>query len=274
MRRTSAIIACVSFQVAAHQTERYTVATDLYEGPLDLLLELIERAELDITRLALAQVTDPYLEYIRGFQERNAAEVSAFLVIAARLVQIKSAALLPRPTVTVGTVEEEDAGEALARQLLLYKRFKDLARFLEDRELRGLRSHLRVATPTSVLPARLDLSGVTLDDLVLAAREIFYSRRALAPLSQVVSMPRVTIRDRIRTILDRLRSAGRTRFSGMFNGQRTRLEVVVTFLAMLELVKRRIVSAEQEGLFGEIEITPEGELPDEKEAADDIEYVE
>jgi len=80
----------VSFQVAGHQTEGYQVATEVYEGPLDLLLELIERAELDITTLALAQVTDQYLAYLRALQERDAAEVSAFLVIAARLVQIKS----------------------------------------------------------------------------------------------------------------------------------------------------------------------------------------
>jgi len=87
----------VSFQVATHQAEGYTVETEVYQGPLDLLLELIERAELDITHLALAQVTDQYLAYLKQLEERNAAEVSAFLVIAARLIQIKSAALLPRP---------------------------------------------------------------------------------------------------------------------------------------------------------------------------------
>ena len=82
---------------AAYQLSAYTVTTPVYEGPLDLLLQLIERAELDITRLALAQVTDQYLVHIRALTNLAAEEVSAFLVIASRLIQIKSEALLPRP---------------------------------------------------------------------------------------------------------------------------------------------------------------------------------
>src|SRR5512142_2951374 len=117
----------MSLQVAAHQVEGYRVNTPIYEGPLDLLLQLIERAELDITTLALAQVTDQYLAHLKEIQKenasgQNAAEVSGFLVIAARLLQIKSAALLPRMPVEAGEEEEEDPGEALARQLVTYKR--------------------------------------------------------------------------------------------------------------------------------------------------------
>ncbi len=84
-------------QVASHQTEGYQINTPVYTGPLDLLLDLIERAELDITLLALAQVTDQYLDYLEQIADLDPAEVSAFLIIAARLVQIKSAALLPKP---------------------------------------------------------------------------------------------------------------------------------------------------------------------------------
>src|SRR5512133_314296 len=142
----------MSFQVAAHQVEGYRVNTDVYEGPLDLLLQLIERAELDITTLALAQVTDQYLAHMRKMQAadgsgQSAAEVSGFLIIAARLLQIKSAALLPRPVATASEEEEEDPGEALARQLLTYKRFKELAGALTERETAGLRTHLRVTPP-------------------------------------------------------------------------------------------------------------------------------
>jgi segregation and condensation protein A len=107
------------------QVGDYKVATPVYEGPLDLLLQLIEHAELDITKLALALVTDQYLSRLRDLQERAAEEVSAFLVIAARLLQIKSEALLPRPPVR--EAGEEDPGEALARQLLAYKRYKEIA---------------------------------------------------------------------------------------------------------------------------------------------------
>jgi segregation and condensation protein A len=100
----------------------YKVHTPVYEGPLDLLLNLIERAELDITALSLAMVTDQYLDYIHGLEQKDADEISAFLVIAARLLQIKSEALLPRPVVR--EPGEEDLGQSLVDQLRLYKRFK------------------------------------------------------------------------------------------------------------------------------------------------------
>ena len=123
------------------QEETYRIRTEVYEGPLDLLLDLIEKAQLDITRLALAQVTDQYLEYLKNLEEHSAADVSAFLVMAARLLQIKSAALLPRPTITAAFGEdEEDAGEELARQLILYRRFKQIAHFLDERQQQNLRT--------------------------------------------------------------------------------------------------------------------------------------
>ncbi|MEM5776246.1 MAG: segregation/condensation protein A, partial [Anaerolineaceae bacterium] len=93
-------------------TSEYVVSTSIFEGPLDLLLELIERAELDITALSIAKVTDQFLEHIKNLTDRTAEEVSSFLVMAARLVQIKSAALLPRPP-AIEKETEEDAGEAL-----------------------------------------------------------------------------------------------------------------------------------------------------------------
>lgn len=250
----------MSYQVAIHQAEGYQVNTEVFSGPLDLLLELIERAELDITRLALAQVTDQYLDYMRQLQQQNAAEVSAFLVIAARLVQIKSAALLPRPS-TDTTLVEEDPGEALARQLILYKRFKELAQFLVQREENHQRTHLRVAAPPHPIPAaRLDLSGVTLADLVAAARAVFFNKPTLTALDQVVSMPRITIREKIQAILNRLKHTGLTTFRSLLSPNVSRVEIVVTFLAMLELVKRRIVNAQQNSLFADIQLQPLGEI--------------
>ena len=101
----------MSLGITADPIRVYKVSTPVYEGPLDLLLQLIERAELDITKLALAEVTEQYLEHLRSLQERAAQEVSAFLVVAARLLQIKSEALLPRPPVR--EAGEEDPAEAL-----------------------------------------------------------------------------------------------------------------------------------------------------------------
>jgi len=249
----------VDFQIASHQSDGYQISTEVYSGPLDLLLQLIEKAELDITRLALAQVTDQYLGYLHELQEQNAAEVSAFLVIAARLLQIKSAALLPRP-VSMGQPIEEDPGEALAQQLILYKRFKELSKFLEAREIAGLRTYLRLDSSMRVqIPTKLDISELTLEELVLAARVILGGNGKLAPLSQVVSNPRITIRQKINTIIENLRMTGSVNFYKLLTSRNSRIEIVVTFLAMLELVKRHIVAANQNTLFGEIELQSEGE---------------
>ena len=238
---------------AAQQVSVYKIATPVYEGPLDLLLQLIEQAELDITKLALAQVTDQYLEYLRALEEREAEEVSAFLVIAAKLLQIKSEALLPRPpAIPVG---EEDPGEALARQLLAYKRYKEIAETLNERQTAGLRTYLRLAPPPKV-QGQLDLSNFTLADLVILAQQAFAREEDLPEMRTVVRAPRVTIREKIGQIVQTLRQGGRASFRGLLGSRRTRLDVVVTFLAMLELVKRRFVRAHQETLFGNIDLEP------------------
>lgn len=254
--RDSAIITGVDYRISSHQTNGYSIDTEVYTGPLDLLLQLIEHAELDITRLALAQVTDQFLEHMHAMEEQNASEVSAFLVIAARLVQIKSSALLPRQS-SADVSLEDDPGEALARQLIIYKRFKELAKFLEEREEAGLRSYLRLDTaPRVQLPLKLDLSELTLESFLEAAQEIF-GGIDLPPLSEVVSIPRVTIREKIDAILNRMRINGEISFQNILSSNTTRLEIVVTFLALLELVKRHVIIAEQNTLFGDIALTSE-----------------
>ena len=262
----------MDFQIAGHQTDTYQVSTDVYSGPLDLLLQLIEKAELDITRLALAQVTDQYLEYMHHIETQDAAEVSAFLVIAARLVQIKSAALLPRP-VLPGIQLEEDPGEALARQLILYKRFKDLSHFLENQDATGRHTYLRLdPSPHALFATKLDIEDLTIEDIVAAARDIFGDPNNLAPLSDVVTFQRVTIREKISSILELLRMGGEQSFEQLFAPGKTRLEIVVTFLALLELVKRHMVGASQNSLFGNIQLVPEGDLVNLEDQ--DLEFVE
>jgi len=234
----------------SHQTGDYTVTTPVYEGPLDLLLQLIERAELDITAVSLAMVTDQYLAYIHQMQV-PADEISAFLVVAARLLQIKSEALLPRPPVR--EAGEEDLGEALARQLRIYKRFKELSNWLEERWSSHLRTYLRVAPPLKV-EGRLDLSDITLADLLTAAEGIFAEEAEKQALGTIISAPRITVREKIALIAKRLGKSHNAKFSALLGLKPTRLEVVVTFLALLELVKRYRVSAQQESLFSDIQI--------------------
>lgn len=229
----------------------YNVQTPVYEGPLDLLLNLIERAELDITSVSLATVTDQYLAYINSLEQINADEISAFLVIAAKLLQIKSEALLPRPPAR--TPGEEDTGKSLVDQLKLYKRFKEIGALLNGREAENLRTYLRIAPPPKVEP-KLDLSNLTLERLVTAAHIAFAKEKEKQPLGVIIAAPRVTIREKIDLIAKTLKEVERSTFSALLQPGASRLEVVVTFLALLELIKRYRIAAHQEGLFNDIQI--------------------
>jgi segregation and condensation protein A len=229
----------------------YTVYTSVYEGPLDLLLDLIERAELDITSVSLATVTNQYLSYINGLPQINADEISAFLVIAAKLLQIKSEALLPRPPAR--SPGEEDVGRSLVDQLKLYKRFKEIGGWMNARQQADLRTYLRVAPPPKVEP-KLDLSNLTLEKLIGAAEAAFAKERNKQPLGIIIAPPRVTIREKIDLIARVMKEMERSTFRALLDPGASRLEVVVTFLAMLELVKRYRIQARQESLFSDIEI--------------------
>ena len=229
----------------------YNVHTPVYEGPLDLLLNLIEHAELDITSVSLAMVTDQYLAYINGLDQINADEISAFLVIAAKLLQIKSEALLPRPPVRAHG--EEDTGRSLVDQLRLYKRFKEIGAWMYGRQQNNLRTYLRLAPPPKV-EAKLDMSNITLAQLVAAAEAAFAKEAEKQPLGVVIAPPRITIREKIDLIARTMRDVERSTFSALLTAGASRLEIVVTFLAMLELVKRYRIHAHQEGLFSDIEI--------------------
>lgn len=251
----------MSYQVAGYQTEGYLIDTELYQGPLDLLLELIEKAELDITRISLARVTDQYLEYMHRLKLENPAEVSAFLVIAARLLQIKSSALLPRQPQDESLEPEEDAGDALARQLILYKRFKQIALWLNEREEINYRTYIRMAPPPKfTVQPKLDLSELTLENLIQAAREILATNTDLQNLDSVVNLPRITIRERINSILSSMQNGQISSFNLLLNNKYSRVEIVVTFLALLELVKRHILSAKQDSLFGNIELSQQAQV--------------
>lgn len=245
-----------------NQLGGYKVQIPVYEGPLDLLLSLIERAELDITAVSLAAVTDQYLEHLRSAEQQKPDEISSFLVIAAKLVQIKSEALLPRPPER--EPGEEDPGISLVEQLKLYKRYKEIAGWLLERQDANLRTFLRVAPPPKVEP-KLDLSNLTLEGLLNAAESAFAKGKEKKPLTTVISAPKVTIREKIDLITKTLKNIQRMTFSGLITDKATRVEIVVTFLALLELVKRYRVTAKQEQLFGDIEFERSEEWKDDEE---------
>ena len=230
----------------------YSIRTDIYEGPLDLLLDLITRAELDITSVSLAKVTDQYLAYLGQLQQTTALEVSGFLIVAAKLIQIKSEALLPRPPER--EEGEENPAESLAKQLRLYKAFKEASQWLQAKEAEGLHSYIRLAPPP-VIDDTLDLEGVTLHDLGEMLKHLYHFEEEAAPITSVVTIPRNTIKVKIRELIDTLRQEEKSTYRRMLPRGATRIEAMVLFLAILELVKQQMIIAGQDGLFADINLS-------------------
>ncbi|MCB8943272.1 MAG: segregation/condensation protein A [Ardenticatenaceae bacterium] len=233
---------------------KYTIDLPAFNGPLDLLLHLIDRQELDITAISLVRVTEQYLAQVRQMQEEQMAHLIDFLVIGARLAQIKSRALLPQtPGLLMDDEEEEDPAEALVRQLQQYKRFKQMAAWLLAREEAGLRTYLRLAPPPK-LEKRLDLSGVTLAGLLTAVQETLARAETMEESVAIVKPRRVTIEQQIGRLRQRLQEQAAFQFTDILSAKRDRVEIAITLLAVLELIKRQELSAHQPELFGPIEL--------------------
>lgn len=233
----------------------YTFQLPVFEGPLDLLLRLIEREELDITAVALAQVADQYLAHVRTLSDPDPAALSAFLSMAARLLVIKSRALLPRVAAQQrGAEPAEDEGEALARQLREYQRFKQAAALLASWQEQGRRSYTRTAPPPTPAPApaRLD---VTLAEMIAAVQRRMQLLLPLEPPAVALPTPKViTVPEMAERIRERLRRQAWFDFTDLLALSVRRVEVVVALWAVLELLKRRAITVEQPELFGPIQI--------------------
>jgi len=242
----------------------YPVTLPAFEGPLDLLLSLIETEKLDISEISLVAVTDQYVRTIEQLEKIEPGALADFLVVASRLLFIKSRMLLPKPRPD-DDEEEEDAGDALVRQLIEYRRFKEVAAGLRSREEEGLRAYVRTA-PGPDLERRLDLSDVDLNVLQQALR------RALARIPSEPPMPSVktytiTVAEQLENVRNYIASVQRKKATGgdkpepvsfveLLSRNRTRVEVIVTFLAVLELIKQQELIAVQDGTFGEIVLLP------------------
>ncbi len=228
----------------------YQVALPVFEGPLDLLLHLIERQELDITQVSLAQVTNQYLEYLARLGERDPDNLADFLVVAAKLLLIKSQVLLPRPPAP-SLPDEEDVGEDLVQQLIEYKKFKEAARWLQKMEERGGSSFVRLAG-IPPLEKRADLGDVSLADLLAAVRRALQIKPPEPSVDGAVPPIRITIAQQMALIERRVASGRPVSFLRLLQDASGRIEIIVTLLALLELVKQLRVTMRQDRLFGDI----------------------
>jgi segregation and condensation protein A len=232
----------------------YQIDLPVFAGPLDLLLHLIERQELDITAISLLAVTEQYLEQVAHLKENKIEQMIDFLVIAARLVLIKSRALLPQSAAALpGEEESEDPAEALARQLRAYKQFKQAAAWLAQGEAEGRRTYLRVAPPPR-LETRLDLGAVTLATLPAALQAALARTVRLEENVSLVERRVMTVETQMERLRRELKPGKAFSFRHLLSGRPSRVEVAVSLLAVLELIKRLEVEAFQAEPFGPIEI--------------------
>lgn len=239
--------------MTTQQAEGFQLALPIFEGPLDLLLHLIEREELDITNIALVQVADQYMDFIRQQEQINLDALADFIYIGARLLLLKSRALLPRPETPDESLSEYgDPTDDLARQLREYKLFKEAAGQLRSIEQAGVHSYPRVAPPPE-MPPPLGLDGVTLDLLRDLVEEALTRVPETAP-EPVIRPHRITVREKVAHIRDRILEHRRLSFRELMRECQTRMEIIVSFMAVLELIKSRVLDAEQDTAFADISL--------------------
>lgn len=238
----------------------YRVHTDNFEGPFDLLLYLVSRQRVDIGSISISEIVDQYFEEISRMQDVDLDVASDFLLVAATLLEIKAASLIPREhdetDEEIAELEPNEARELLINRLLTYKQYKNAAAMLVSREEAQARLHPRTAGPdvefTRVLPDFL--RDVSLDSLAYLAAGA-YGRREIELLeSEHIATKPISVEMHVRALHQRIKNKKHLRFSEIVNDTTSTPVVVVSFLALLELYKRSMVKLEQDEPFGDIQI--------------------
>jgi segregation and condensation protein A len=228
----------------------YRVKLENFEGPLDLLLSLCEEQKLDICLVSLAKVADSFLEYCRGMSEYDWLQVADFLTVASRLLLVKSKALLPALELT--EEEEEDILDLEAR-LKEYKRFKEAAEILgrnfAQKNYSFSREHYAAAAP-----AFFPSPSLKARDLLLAIKKIFADLPSEFKLARQKIRKVITLEEKIKELVARLKDRLETNFQELSGGKKTKMEIVLTFLAILHLIREQFITAEQKETFGEIKL--------------------
>lgn len=243
----------------------FRLSLDVFEGPLDLLLHLIERNELDVTEVSLLEVSDQYLRHLRAADVPDIARLAEFISVGARLLLLKSRALLPREDQDQAPDDDEgdDVG-ALIEALREYRRFKQAAEFLRERD-GGHASYRREAAPPEV-PMPTGLDTVTLNSLVDVIRDVLARLPEEEEVREVEREP-IRLRDRMVSLIDALERDGRASFRRLIEAATSRTMIIVDFMAVLELIKQSYLEARQSESFGDIDLVRrEGAQPPEMAA--------
>ena len=230
----------------------YRIKLDIFEGPLDLLLHLVKKNEVELSDIPVATITDQYLAYLGLLQQLDLDVAGEYLVMAATLLHLKSRLLLPEEE-TSEEEEGEDPRAELARQLLEYQRFKEAAEMLSRRDLLDRDVFTRAPLQDEADTEPDIVYDVSLGDLLDALQDVL--KRAAPEVVHEVILEQVSLREQLCFVLDMLRERTAVVFTDLFPSGVRRLQILVTFLAVLELVRTRMVQIHQEEHFGPIVLT-------------------
>ncbi|MCX6796911.1 MAG: segregation/condensation protein A [Candidatus Doudnabacteria bacterium] len=222
-----------------------------FEGPLDLLLSLIEERKLDITQIALAEVTEQFLGYIKHLEKIDPTVLADYLAIAAKLLVIKSRAILP--SLKIEEEEEEDIGIDLESRLLLYKQFKEVAKYLKKLDNRKTQSFTRNLTFAEKINFYPD-PDITTKELYSVILRVLSGLKELDNLPKAKIKEVISIQEKIDHLKKYLSQQVETKLSDLLKTAKNKTEIIVTFLALLELIKQKIFTADQEALFTDVVI--------------------
>lgn len=240
----------------------YKVMLDEFEGPLDLLLHLIHQAEVDIYDIPVAKITEQYLQYVQTMQELKLDIASEYLIMAATLLEIKSKQLLPKHEETDEMYDEDmmddegDPRQELMKRLVEYRKYKEAAAKFKEKELE--RSSLHTKAPADLKQyynsdeTSVSIAGVTLFDMIEALNKVLKRKETKKQVAKTIKMDEISIESRMDEIIVELdRFEGRCSFSDLFHSN-DRSHIIVSFLAVLELIKMKQIICRQEENFSDI----------------------
>lgn len=234
----------------------YKVRLNVFEGPFDLLVYLIENAEMSIYDIQVSEITKQYMEYIENMQKMDVVLAGEFMVLAATLIEIKSKMLLPRIKHEDDAESLEDPRSELVQKLLEYKRYKAAAEFLEAQEEKNLQIYTKPHEDLTIYTKEPDIYlNLDLTQFVKAFNLFLEKKKRIEEVRKqyaVVERQRVSIESRIEQIKSMFRGKKKLKFHELLEGEATRNNVVLTFVALLEMIKQKTVKVRQAVNFGEI----------------------
>ncbi|MCG8484632.1 MAG: segregation/condensation protein A [Clostridia bacterium] len=240
----------------------YNIKLEVFEGPFDLLVYLIEKSQMDIYDIPISKITKQYIDYIEMMQNLNLEVVSEFLVLAATLIEIKSKMLLPaNKKLNMAEEEQEDPRSELIQKILEYKKFKNVANMLQENEEKSSKIFRKVQEDFSLYSQEeyIEYIDVDIDQFVNAFNTFLKKRKKIYDIqkkyTEKIQGERISLEDKITQIKESFENASKLDFSNLIQDFYDKYEVIVTFSAMLELIRQKYIKVQQSVNFGTIILT-------------------